>query len=266
MNVVVIGTEGVEVEAVADSLEREGIRVTTQRLDTPKTNLSFASDTSQAILILRERAVIPVGEKTRQISKALLSGASLLLCTAQMSTNDREMLRQCGATVIVSPAAWSAPKIAERILAELILAGAIQPMSSGSLHGATQQMRELYKQMQILAPLAELILILGETGTGKELVAQELHNLSRRPNKLLPVNCPEIDKELLSSELFGHVKGAFTNAVQSRKGLFVAAGRSTIFLDEIGELELNLQAKLLRVLEDSRVRPVGANDWEVVNA
>lgn len=266
MNVVLIATESIEVEAVALSLRREGIRVTTQRFDTPKPNLSFAPDISQAVLILPERAVIPVGDKTRQVSKALPSGAALLLCTAQVSAGDRAKLRQCGATVIVSPAAWSAPKIAERILAELILAGAIQPVSDGSLRGATRQMRELYEQMRILAPLAEPILILGETGTGKELVAQELHNLSQRPDKLIPVNCPEIDKELLSSELFGHVKGAFTNAVQSRKGLFVAAGRGTIFLDEIGELELNLQAKLLRVLEDHSVRPVGANNWEGVNA
>jgi len=109
-------------------------------------------------------------------------------------------------------------------------------------------------------------LILGETGSGKELVAQELHKLSHRTDKFIPINCPEIDKELLSSELFGHVKGAFTSAVQSRKGLFVAAGQGTIFLDEIGELELTVQSKLLRVLEDHRVRPIGANESEVVNA
>lgn len=266
MDVTLIGTESVELEAVAASLLSEGIRVKTQRLDTSKSTSSFAPNTGWLVLIIPERAVIPVGDKTRHVSQALPSGTTLLLCTAHMSADDREKLRQCGATAIVSPAAWSTPKIAERVLAELILSGAIQPMSCGLLQGATRQMRDLYKQMQVLAPLEEPILILGETGTGKELVAQELHNLSKRPDKLIPVNCPEIDKELLSSELFGHMRGAFTNAVQSRKGLFVAAGRGTIFLDEIGELELNLQAKLLRVLEDSMVRPIGSNDWETVNA
>lgn len=266
MDVILIGAESVEVEAVAASLLREGVRVTTQRLDTPKATLSFASDITLSMLIIPERAVIPVGDKTRQVSKALPTGTPLLLCTSQMSADDCEKLRQCGATSIVSPAAWSAPKIAERLLAELILKGAVQPMSCGSLQGATRQMRDLYKQIQVLATLDEPILILGETGTGKELVARELHNLSKRPDKLIPVNCPEIDKELLSSELFGHVRGSFTNAVQARKGLFVAAGRGTIFLDEIGELELNLQAKLLRVLEDRTVRPIGSNDWETVNA
>jgi transcriptional regulator with GAF, ATPase, and Fis domain len=266
MNVVVIGTEVAQIGAVAASLRSEGIRVTTQRLDNSIFHSSVASDVSHAVLILSERAVIPVGDKTRQVSKALPPSATLLLCTAQMSSADRETLRQCGTAAIISPSVWAVPQIVERILAELILAGAIEPMSCGRLRGASRDMRELYEQMRLLAPLTEPILILGETGTGKELVAQELHSLSQRPSKFLPVNCPEIDKELLSSELFGHVKGSFTNAVQSRKGLFVAAGRGTIFLDEIGELELNLQSKLLRVLEDKRVRPVGANDLEIINA
>jgi transcriptional regulator with GAF, ATPase, and Fis domain len=261
-----MGTEEFETEAVAAGLQREDIPATHQRLDVAEGNLTFRSDIDQVVLLLHERGVIPVGEKTREVSKALPAGAALLLCTPQMSTDDREKLLQCGAAGIVSPAQWSAPQIAERILGELILSGAIQPVSHGSLFGAVRRMRELLEKMRILAPLAEPVLILGETGTGKELVARELHSLSHRTDKFLPVNCPEIDRELLSSELFGHVKGAFTNAVQSRRGLFAAADHGSIFLDEIGELELPMQSKLLRVLEDKQVRPVGGNNWEVVNA
>jgi DNA-binding NtrC family response regulator len=117
-----------------------------------------------------------------------------------------------------------------------------------------------------LSPLDEPILILGETGTGKELVARELHRQSGRPNIFLPINCAELSPELLGSELFGHEKGAFTNALQARKGLLAEARDGTVFLDEIGDLDLQAQAKLLRLIEDHKVRPVGSNRWEEVKA
>jgi two-component system, NtrC family, response regulator AtoC len=104
------------------------------------------------------------------------------------------------------------------------------------------------------------ILIMGESGTGKELVARAVHALSSRADRpFIPVNCGAIPAELLESEMFGHERGAFTGAVGARAGMFQLANGGTIFLDEVGEMSGNLQVKLLRVLQDKEVRPVGAD-------
>lgn len=102
------------------------------------------------------------------------------------------------------------------------------------------------------------VLIIGETGVGKERVAAEVHRLSKRPGPLVPVNCAALSPQLVESQLFGHVRGAFTGAAAASDGLFRAAERGTLFLDEVGELPLELQAKLLRAIENGEVQPVGA--------
>src|SRR5688500_8773894 len=124
--------------------------------------------------------------------------------------------------------------------------------------GESHSMRELREQIAMAAPTNGRVLIYGENGTGKELVARSVHALSRRRSgPFVEVNCAAIPEELIESELFGHVKGAFTGAVSDRRGRFEAADGGTIFLDEIADMSLKTQAKVLRVLQEQVVDPVG---------
>jgi len=121
---------------------------------------------------------------------------------------------------------------------------------------AIQRLRALIKR---IAPMPTTVLLQGESGTGKEVSARALHQMSSRAQRpFVPVNCAAISPELIESELFGHIKGAFTGASEARNGLFYYAHGGTLFLDEIGELPLAMQTKLLRALEERRIRPVGS--------
>ena len=129
------------------------------------------------------------------------------------------------------------------------------------LIGDSPIMRNLKRSIQIVATSAETVLITGESGTGKELIARAIHDLSPRRNKpFLAINCGAFAESLLESELFGHVKGAFTGATTNKKGFFEAASGGTIFLDEFAEMSLATQQRLLRVLQEGTVRPVGSTD------
>ena len=125
--------------------------------------------------------------------------------------------------------------------------------------GSCPQMMELFRRIRKVAQTNSTVLIHGESGTGKELVARAIHNLSTRQNQeMISVNCAAIPENLIESELFGHEKGAFTGATATRTGLVEAANGSTLFLDEIGELPLEAQARLLRVLQENEIRKVGS--------
>jgi two-component system response regulator AtoC len=128
------------------------------------------------------------------------------------------------------------------------------------LVGRAPAMQPIYDLIRQVGPAKTAVLIVGETGTGKELVARAIHKLSPRAGKLfVPLNCTAIPAELLESELFGHTRGAFTGAHAERVGKFQAADEGTLFLDEIGDMDYPLQAKLLRVLQEGVIEPVGAN-------
>jgi transcriptional regulator with PAS, ATPase and Fis domain len=133
-------------------------------------------------------------------------------------------------------------------------------------YGSTPAVEELIQTITMVAPTDLSVLIIGESGTGKELIANAIHNLSKRTGKqLISVNCGAIPEGILESELFGHEKGSFTGAIGQKKGYFEAANKGTIFLDEIGEMPLNTQVKLLRVLENSEFMRVGGTEIQKVD-
>jgi DNA-binding NtrC family response regulator len=133
-------------------------------------------------------------------------------------------------------------------------------VESSLMIGNSPPMVDLYKKIALVAPTDTAVLITGETGTGKELVARSLHNFSSRKDRpFAAVNCGALTETLLEAELFGHERGAFTGAVATRKGLFESASGSTLFLDEITETSAAFQVKLLRVLQEGEIRPVGSN-------
>src|SRR5712692_9638043 len=130
----------------------------------------------------------------------------------------------------------------------------------GEIVGTCQTMKEVYRQISKIAPTDISVLISGETGTGKELIAMEIHRRSQRAKgPFVTINCGAIPENLLESELFGHVKGAFTGAVQTRIGRFEQANGGTIFLDEIGNMPVALQVKWLRVLQEREFERGGGN-------
>ena len=143
----------------------------------------------------------------------------------------------------------------------------VEATSYGGFIGRSLALQRVVQQIDLVAPTNANVLIQGESGTGKELVARELHQRSNRSGKpLIKVNCASVPKELFASEFFGHVKGAFTGAYASREGKFGAANQGTLFLDEVGEIPLELQAQLLRVLQEGEYERVGEENIRKVDA
>jgi DNA-binding NtrC family response regulator len=130
-----------------------------------------------------------------------------------------------------------------------------------SMVGSSERMKKIFRLVSKVATQRHVVLIMGESGTGKELVARAIHSQGPwRDHPFVPVDCGALPPTLIESELFGHVKGSFTGATQSRRGLLASAGSGTVFLDEIGELPIELQSRLLRALQEHEIRPLGSNE------
>ena len=143
----------------------------------------------------------------------------------------------------------------------------VEAKAFGDLVGQSAALRQVISQIDLVAPTEASVLVLGETGTGKELVAREIHRRSpRKDSPLVRVNCASIPKDLFESEFFGHVQGAFTGAIKDRAGRFETAEGGTLLLDEVGEVPMEMQSKLLRVLQDKRYERVGDDRTRHANA
>ncbi|MGC9159617.1 MAG: sigma-54-dependent transcriptional regulator [Terracidiphilus sp.] len=201
--------------------------------------------------------------------KLLYPQTAVIAMTASGSVNSAVEAMRCGAsdylakpfamdelsTVLDRAAASLATDMATRQLRERLRLS----QGLGSIIGRSAEMEKLYRILSKVAQSTHPVLVLGESGTGKELVARTIHAYGPNAQKpFLPVDCGSLVPTLIESELFGYVKGAFTGANRSKDGLLVSAEEGTVFLDEIGELTLDLQAKLLRSLQEKEVRPVGA--------
>jgi DNA-binding NtrC family response regulator len=201
--------------------------------------------------------------------KFLYPRTTVIAMTASGSVNAAVEAMRCGAsdyltkpfamdelsTVLDRAAAAHTADVATRQLRERLRLS----QGLGAIIGRSGEMEKLYRILSKVALSSHPVLVLGESGTGKELVARTIHAYGPNAQKpFLPVDCSSLVPTLMESELFGYVKGAFTGAVRAKDGLLVSAEGGTVFLDEIGELSLDMQAKLLRALQEKEVRPVGA--------
>ena len=237
-------------------------------------------DLDQARTLLRGRAAdillmnLPAGsnlglELVAEV-KLLYPDTSVIAMTASGSVNAAVEAMRCGAsdyltkpfamdelsTVLDRAAQSHMTDTASRQLRERLRLS----QGLGAMIGRAPEMEKLYRILSKVAQSSHPVLVLGESGTGKELVARTIHAFGPNSQKpFLPVDCGSLVPTLIESELFGYVKGAFTGANRSKDGLLISAEGGTVFLDEIGELSLDLQAKLLRALQEKEVRPVGAN-------
>lgn len=210
---------------------------------------------------------IEVLERIRQASP----DTQVVILTGQASVDTAVQALRLGAfDYLTKPCKWAElevilTRIAERrdmanktVALETRLKAA---EGAGRLVGGSAAMQAIRRLIDTVAPTDATVMILGETGTGKELVARNLHEKSLRASSaFIPVNCGALPENLVESELFGHRKGAFTGADSNRKGLFEVANGGTLFLDEVGELDKSIQVKLLRFLESGEIRRVGEND------
>jgi DNA-binding NtrC family response regulator len=208
---------------------------------------------------------LPDGDGGRivQVAHDRLPHCPVLVMTGSGSVSASvEAMRLGAVTVLEKPVQLQAleTEVRQAMESQAELVVALGNAEEAGIVGNSPAIRAVLDVLLLAAPTDATVLVEGETGTGKELVAQALHRLSRRPGgPFVPVNCAALPESLLESELFGHTRGAFTGATETRQGRFRQADGGTLFLDEIGEMPLGVQAKLLRVLQERMVQPLGSD-------
>ncbi|PKL49805.1 MAG: sigma-54-dependent Fis family transcriptional regulator [Planctomycetes bacterium HGW-Planctomycetes-1] len=233
--------------------------LSTKHIDIVITDLNLHNDKINGIDILKT-------------AKEQNPNSDVILITAYATIETcKEALREGAFDYLVKPIDIDQLRaMTERVLKKFLTASGAAKDRDGfkfdGVIGKSGAMRSVLAVLERVAPTNITVLIEGESGTGKELLAQAIHeNSLRRNNAFKPINCAGFTESLLESELFGHSRGAFTGATETRKGLFEVADKGTLFLDEIGDMPLAMQAKLLRVLEDGIIVPVGSNKSTVVD-
>lgn len=275
IRVLIVDDDEGHAQAVAESLERMGGYETTVAASGTRGAQLLESDTFDLIITDLKMADVD-GLAILRKAKEELPEAEVILLTGHGSITSAVTAMQHGAyTYLTKPLDLHELRTAvEKASKHLRLQRQNQELSRRldekfgfeGVIGNSSQMHRIITQLQQIAPTDSTVLIQGENGTGKELVARAIHQNSRRKTKpFVPLNISALSESILESELFGHEKGSFTGAERRRIGQFEFANGGTLFLDEVGEMPMNTQIKLLRVLEDGQITRVGANEQVHVN-
>jgi DNA-binding NtrC family response regulator len=271
--ILIVDDDEVSCQLFAETLEQEGYHV--DQAHSGDEALALLRDNLHDLLVIDVRMPGLTGLEVTRTVHAKQASLPIIVMTAFGSMETAiEAIHEGAFDFISKPMNLEEIKktvsraLAQRALQDNAQTSGVEVKSEppGTIIGKSPAVMEVYKTIARVAPTKSVVLILGESGTGKERIARAIHQHSPRANHpFVAVDCGALTETLLESEIFGHVRGAFTGAVADKKGVFEEAEGGTCFLDEIGDISPNMQAKLLRVLQEHEVRRVGGKDWVKVD-